>query len=233
MAKKDKQTKDPEVKIENALGKTENWLIRNRKVLMGILIAAVAVALIIFGYIHIYKNPRQLKASEASFVAEQYFANDQYDLALNGDGTNDGFVEVAEQYRNTAAGNMASHYAGICYLKLGDYDNAMEYLGKYKKVKGFPASIVNAQNAGLIGDVYSQKGDYKNAVAMYEKAVKESDNILTVPIYLKKAGLVYEQLGDNAKALECYQTLSEDYFNSLEARDIDKYIGRVKLRLQK
>lgn len=232
MAKKDNQKKDPEVKIENALGKTENWLIRNRKILLGILIAAVAVALIIFGYIHLYKNPRQLKASAASFVAEQYFARDYFDLALNGDGANDGFVQVAEQYHNTAAGNMASHYAGICYLRLGDYDKAMEYLDKYGKVKGFSASIINAQNAGMKGDVYSQKGDYKNAAAMYEKAVKESDNILTVPMYLKKAGLVYEQLGDNAKALECYERISADYFNSLEGRNIDKYIGRVKLKLQ-
>lgn len=55
-----------------------------------------------------------------------------------------------------------------------------------------------------------------------------SDNGLTAPYYLKKIGLVYEKLGDKAKALDAYKTISGSYAGSMEARDIQKYIGRLE-----
>ncbi|MEG2282966.1 MAG: tetratricopeptide repeat protein, partial [Rikenellaceae bacterium] len=131
-------------------------------------------------------------------------------------------------YGSTPTGNLAAHYAGICFLKLGDYESAMTYLKKYKDVDGDAAAIINAQNKGLIGDVYSQKKDYKNAISLYEKAIAASDNMLTAPIYLKKSGLIYEEQQDFGKALECYQKIKTTYFNSMEARDIDKYIARLQ-----
>ena len=61
-----------------------------------------------------------------------------------------------------------------------------------------------------------------------EKAVATSSDPLTAPYYLKKAGEVYEKLGDNAKALAAYEAVEVDYPTSMEARDIQKYIGRIQ-----
>ena len=63
----------------------------------------------------------------------------EYQLALEGDANGPGFLDVIDQYGSTRAGNLAKHYAGICYLRLGDLDNAATYLAKYKPAKGIPA----------------------------------------------------------------------------------------------
>ena len=68
----------------------------------------------------------------------------------------------------------------------------------------------------------------KKAAALYRKAVKASDNSLTAPVYLKKLGLVEEQLGNTAAALEAYQRIADEFYTSLEARDIDTFIGRLQ-----
>lgn len=219
---------DPEMQIENAITQTESFIERNSKVLIIILVAAVVLAVAIFGYTHFYKLPRQAKAATAAYVAEQYFAQDSLSLALNGDGKNDGFIAIVDNFGSTATGNLAAHYAGICFLQQGDYESAMTYLKKYKAVDGAAAGVINAQNKGLMGDIYSQKKDYKSAIELYNEAISTSDNSFSAPIYLKKLGLVYEEQKDFAKALECYQQIKTAYFNSFEARDIDKYIARLQ-----
>lgn len=225
MSNKNHTQQDPEVQIEAALSKSEQFLEKNSKKLLFALIAIVLLALIIFGYRQFIKVPSEKKALDQSFVAQQFFALDSMNLALNGDGKSMGFLEIASQFGSTEVGNSANHYAGICYLKMGEYEKAIASLKKYSPVEGLSAQIINAQNIGLIGDCYTQLKDYKNAVDHYLKASKIENNF-TAPLYLKKAGLVSFAQGDSNKALECYQIIKIKYFNSLEAQDIDKYIGQ-------
>jgi len=51
------------------------------------------------------------------FFAEQYFEKDSLKLAMNGDGTNPGFIQIIDEYGSTKSGNLARYYLGICYLK--------------------------------------------------------------------------------------------------------------------
>ena len=111
---------------------------------------------------------------------------------------------------------------------MGQYEEALAHLKKYSAPKGVPGALLEAQNYGLQGDACVQLQTYKEAASMYQKAIGASDNGLTAPYYLKKIGLVYEKLGDNAKALEAYKTISGSYAGSMEARDIQKYIGRLE-----
>jgi tetratricopeptide (TPR) repeat protein len=224
--------KDPEVAIESAIGRSEAWLQRNAKVLLTVLAAAVVVVGGYFAYQYLYKGPRQQKATEAMFRAEEAFASDDYTLALNGDGNALGFLQIIDQYGGTAAANLACHYVGQCYLQTGDFANAITYFDRYKRVeKSIPALLVNALNAGLTGDAWVESGDLQKGAAQYEKAVKESDNALTAPYYSRKAGDTYMQLGDNAKALEMYNNIKVHYPASAEAREVDKAIARVEQKL--
>lgn len=218
----------PEEKIENALGKTEKFLQDNSKALLTVLLAVVIVVGGYFGYRYLHVVPRQQKAAEAMFAAEQRFAVDSFRLALYGDGNEAGFEEVVSRYGNTPQGRLAAHYAGICCMKLGDPDGALEYLKKYRPADGAPAAIVNAQNYGLRGDIYADRGDYAEAARMYEKAVAAADNVLTTPYYLKKAALVYKAQGRTGDALAAYRQITDQWKGSLEARDADKYIGRLE-----
>jgi tetratricopeptide (TPR) repeat protein len=146
-------------------------------------------------------------------------------LALNGDENGAGFLDVVEQYGSTAAGNIAKHYAGICYLRLGDLENAEKYLSSYKAVNELAAEVVNAQNLGLRGDIAVEQGNYAAAVALYKKAVAASENIYTAPLYLYKQTLAYAALGDKAGAQACLDALQADYAMSSEAREAEKVLG--------
>ena len=135
---------------------------------------------------------------------------------------------MIERYGSTPAGNLAKHYAGICYLKEGDLKNAAAYLAKYTPVKGIPGSVVNAQNYGLQGDIAVEQQDYARAVKFYEKAVKAADNNLTAPMYLRKAGLAEQAQGNEQKAAAFYEEILTSYPASMEARDAEKLLGSIK-----
>ncbi len=228
--KKTEANVDPEVKIENALDKTEMFFQKNIKQLITALIVVVVLVGGYFAYSYLIAKPRVEKAAEMMFVAEQMFAAGEYNTALEGDGSNAGFIDVVDQYGSTRPGRLAAHYAGVCYMKLGDADAAMQYLTKYKSVKGAPGVIINAQNYGLQGDIYVDKGDYAKAAELYEKAVKAADNVLTTPYYLRKLAYVRAEQGNTAAAIEACRRIKSNYPSSLEARDIDKLIGEFGQR---
>lgn len=222
---------DPEVKIENALGKTEAWFEKNWKPLAIAVAVILLVAACIYAYEGLYKVPQGKKAADAMFVAQQHFASGDYTAALNGDGVNPGFLEVVETYGGTREARLAAHYAGISYLKNGDLDNALTYLSKYRATKGVPNEIINAQNEGLKGDIYVQKGEYATAVTHFRKAVDVSDNSLTAPAYLKKLGLALEATGDYAGAVAAYRRVADEFPMSLEGRDIEKYASAAEQKM--
>lgn len=230
--KKHEPEKDPEVAIESAIGRTENWILQNGKTLLTILGVLVVIVGGYFGYQYLYQAPRQQKAEAAMFRAQIAFDDSAYEQALNGDGNTAGFLSVIDRYGSTASGNLARHYAGQCYLRLGQYDEAIRYFGQYKAVKNsIPARLVNAMNAGLTGDAYVQKGDLAQGASAYEKAVNADGDDLTTPYYCRKAGQVYEQLGNYGKALEMYRRIKTHYPASMEAQDVDKYIAQVEQKI--
>ncbi|MDE7134431.1 MAG: tetratricopeptide repeat protein [Rikenellaceae bacterium] len=222
-----KKHEDPEVVIENAIGSTEAFFMKNGKKLLILTISIIAVVGCFFVYRYM-ESQRNQRAATAIYPAEQMFRIDSFEVALNGNNEVEGFLSIIDQFGSTDVGNTANHYAGICYMKLGDWDNAIKYLSDYKSTKGIASEIINAENRGLMGDAFSQKKLYDKAAKEYEAAVNASDNILTTPIYLKKAGLVYEKTGKTDKALEAYKRIKNSYPSSLEARDIDKYISQIE-----
>lgn len=223
--------KAPEAQIENALGRTEAWFEKNWKMLSIIGVAILVLAGAIYSYEVFYKAPRGRKAGDAMYVAQQLFADKDYATALNGDGNNLGFLEVADTYSGTRQGRLAAHYAGICYMQQGEMDSALEYLSKYKVTRGAPNAIVNAENEGLKGDVYVQKGEFATAVPHFEKAAELAENVVTAPMYLKKLGLALEATGDFAAAVKAYRRVSEEYPMSLEARDIEKFASSAEQKI--
>ena len=213
--------------VVEAVSKTEQFFQENGKKVMIAVVAIVVVAVAGYLFKHLVIDANADKAAELIVDAQDRFAveNADYALALNGDENGAGFLDVVEQYGSTASGNIAKHYAGICYLRLGDLENAEKYLSMYKAVKSIPAQIVNAQNLGLRGDIAVEKGEYEAAVALYKKAVAASANIYTAPLYLYKQVLAYAALGNKAEALKCLEALQADYAGSTEAREAEKVLG--------
>ena len=216
--------------LGSAMNKTELFFERNGRTMSYVLLGLIVLAALVFGYRSLVSGPRVEKAAEMISEAQYRFEVEtpDYELALNGDANGAGFLDVVRQYGSTPAGNLAKHYAGICYLRLGDLDNAAEYLAKYSPVGGLPGSILNAQNLGLQGDVAVERGDYAAAVKFYEKAVKASDNNLTAPMYLRKAGMAETAQGNAAAAAALFQRIIDDYPSSYDAREAEKLLGAAQ-----
>ena len=199
--------------VESALSKTELWIEEHQKLIYGVIAAVIILAGIIWG----------VKA-----LNERKDANESYEAALNGDGNYMGFVEVYDSYSSTKTGKLAAYYAGICNMKLGKYNEAIDYLKKFSTND----EILAPMALGAIGDCYMELDDTNNAVAYYEKAANKSKNDFTGPMFLTKAGMTYEILGDYAKALNCYKTLKADYPLSNEAFEISKNIANMEEKLK-
>lgn len=229
---KPRTSQDPEQVIEQSLGRFELFIERNGK---SLLIALGAVVLIVGGYFsykYLYMAPRAEKASAAMFEAQNQFERDSFALALNGNASFDGFLTIADTYGNTPQGNLARHYAGLCYLYMGQYQQAVDAFQSYDAVADNAAgAILGAQNLGLTGDAYIEMGQMEEGVKFYEKAAAYSDNSDTAPTYLRKAGLVNEKLDNAQKALEQYLAIRNNYPRSMQARDIEKFIARVQQQL--
>ena len=215
-----------EIVVAEAVSKTEKFFEENGK---KVVIAIVALLLLVAGgyaYKYLVMDKNEVAAAELIVAAQDNFAGEtpNYDLALNGNEAGAGFLAVADEYGSTKAGNLAKHYAGICYLHLGDLEKAAEYLAKYKAVKGLAAEVVNAQNLGLQGDVAVEQGNYEKAAQFFAKAVKASENNYTAPLYLYKQGLALAAAGKVAEAKACYKAITEKYPNSMESREAEKML---------
>ncbi len=222
------QVAEPET-LGEAMNKTELFLEKNGRTMGYIFLALLVVGGLIFGYRALVVAPRAEKAAEMIAQAQERFEAQEpnYELALAGDANGAGFLDVIDRYGSTPSGNLAKHYAGICYLHIGDFAAAADYLGRYSAVKGPAGAILNAQNLGLQGDVAVELQDYARAVKFFEKAVKAADNNMTAPLYLRKAALAAEALGDKAAAAAFYETLLASYPASMQAREAEKWLGGV------
>lgn len=224
-----KNQNQQEAAVAEAVSKTEQFFQENGKKVVIAVVAIVVVAVAGYLYKSLVIDANAEKASELIIEAQDRFGvqNPDFALALNGDENGAGFLDVVEQYGSTADGNLAKHYAGICYLRLGDLENAEKYLSMYKSVNELGAEVVNAQNLGLRGDIAVERGEYEAAVALYKKAVAASENVYTAPLFLYKQLLAYVALGNKTEAQKCYDTLQAQYPMSVEAREAEKVMGTL------
>ncbi len=221
MSKKIKH-QDPEESVENALNVTEQFIEKNKNLLIYSVVAILAVAAIGFAYQHLYRKPLKEEAMAQSFVAEQHFRADSFALALNGDGNSLGFKQVLKEY-GSAAPKSVYMYAGVCELQLGNFKDAISYLKKYKTKD----PIMQARAIANIGDAYAGMMDNKEALNYYLKASSIDNNIFSAA-YMLKAAIMQEELGNKDAAIKLYEEIKVKYPQSMEGFEADKYIARIK-----
>lgn len=226
MAKK-KQGPDIGEGVESALSRTERFIEENQKSIIRVVTVLLALTAILLAMKRFYLIPRENEARSQMFVAEQYFETDSFNLALYGDGNYSGFIEIIEDYGLTKAANLSQYYAGISYLRLGEYEDALDYLRKFKASDKMVAPIAE----GAKGDACVELGEMEKGLDYYMKAAAKSNNNFTTPVYLVKAAQVNEHLQEFKKALELYQQVKKDFPDYARNNNIDKYIARVQAKL--
>lgn len=216
----EQKNEEKNTNIEDVISKSELFIEQNQKTIITAVVAVLVVAFAIFGFVKWYAQPRQEKANNAIFGAEQYFANSEYQLALDGNDQFAGFNEVAKRYGSTKAGKRAKYEAGLCYLHLGQYDEAIKQLNSYKGKDTFTKVIAVIAQA----DAELDLNNTKKAISLYDKAAKMDNNYVTTPFALFKEGMCYVIENNGAEAIKCFQQIKDNYPESAEYATIDKYI---------
>lgn len=209
--------------FQGSVNKAEVFYQKNNKTIN--IIGLVIILLVggYFGYKYLYVKPHEKKAEAMVFKAQQYFAKDSFQLALNGDGNNYGYLQVIKKYGHTKTGNQAKYAAGVCYVHLGEFQKGIDYL------KQFDAQdkIVQAVAYGIMGDAYMELGQTATGINYYKKAGNYNDNNLISPLYLMRAGLALEKEGKSQQAITIYKQIKSNYPLSIQGRNIDKYLARL------
>ncbi|MFN7044288.1 MAG: tetratricopeptide repeat protein [Flavobacterium sp.] len=230
---KDSTTAEVFDTLDEKASRTEEWVAKNQKVLLGI-VGAIAIGTL--GYLLFNRfvvEPKEEKAANEIFQAQQYFQqavdatekNDSlYNLALKGGEGKLGFLGVAEQYSGTAAGNLANYHAGMAYLNLGDFKNAITYLEKFKS----DDAILKPIALGAIGDALAETNKLDDAISYYKKAAEANENDFTTPRYLLKAAQLYVTTGKKAEAHKLFVEIKEKYETSKEGMNIDAFIAMTE-----
>jgi tetratricopeptide (TPR) repeat protein len=191
------------------------------------LIALAVIALIAawYAFQEFYQKPKEKKATEALFRAEEYYRKDSVALALNGDGQNLGFIKFIEKHKGTEAANLACFYAGSCYLKIGDNAKAITYLEKFSS----DSKLTQARAYKLLGDAYADSGKNKEALDHYKKAGHHFDkDEINSPEYLFMAAYFADQImKDNAEAIALYEEIRAKYPRSQQSFDAEKNLARL------
>lgn len=222
----EQKTNNEALNVEEALTQSEVFFLKNKKTIIGAVLAVILLVAGVILYKNYYVKPRELKAQEALFRGQEYFEADQYEYALNGDSINyKGFNYVINEFGGTNAANLAQAYSGICYFRLGKYEEAKKALDSFNGDDQMVAPAIQ----GALGNCYAELGQLDKAASQLLKAAKAADNNTLSPIFLMQAGKILVKQGKYSDAIDAYTTIKEKYFRSYQAMDIDKYIEQAKL----
>jgi len=209
--------------LKERLEGAEHWIESNPKMIIGFAVVLLIVVAGYFGFQY-YKGGQEETAQREMFQAVHYFEQDSLTKALEGDGNALGFKTIAEDYSVTDAGKLANYYAGLCYLKLGQFKPSRLYL------EDFTSSdlLIQARAYSLIGDTYMEEKSYEDAAKYYNKAANYKANKYFSPAYLLKEALAYEKLNQNDKAKNVYDKIISDYWESAEYQNARKFKARLE-----
>ncbi|MDR0891502.1 MAG: tetratricopeptide repeat protein [Mediterranea sp.] len=222
----EKKNQNEHLNVEDALTQSEAFLMKYKNAIIGGIVAVIVIVAGFIMYKNLYAEPREQKAQAALFPGQEYFEQDAFEQALNGDSIGYvGFLKVADQYSGTKAANLAKAYAGICYAKLGKNEEAVKLLDSFDAGDQMVAPAVLA----AAGNCYAKLGQMAKAASTLIAAADKADNNTLSPIFLVQAGEILVKEGKYDDAIKAYTKVKDKYFQSYQAMDIDKYIEQAKL----
>ncbi|MFC0605458.1 tetratricopeptide repeat protein [Winogradskyella pulchriflava] len=222
--------------LDEGASKTEEWVVKNQNYIIGVIAAIALVVLGYLGYNRFVAEPQQEEAMNEMYQAKKYFedaangisSDSLYTMALNGGEGKYGMLDIIDQYGGTPAANLANYYAGVAYLNLKDYQNAINHLSDFSGDATIPSPVAN----GAIGDAFVQLEQYQEGLEYYEKAFKANVNEFTTPMFLMKAARIAIRLEQYQKALDYLKRIESEFSASTEASQAEVLIGMVEAKMQ-
>jgi len=179
---------------------------------------AAVIALGYFVYLQFVWYPTNDESKEKYYHGLNLAAADSTDAALAE------LKPVKEKYDGYIGGEVAQFAYARQLMNKGEFKKAIEDLEGVE----VEDSYVSVMSIGLRGDCNSELKKYDAAYTLYMEAAEKSDNDLTTPMYLQKAGLCAEQLKNFDKATDCYQRIVDDYSEFSRTNQVERYLARAK-----
>lgn len=220
MAKKEKIEgieiiESPEA-LQQEFNKVTGLVEKNKSSLIAIGIAIVVIIGGAFAYKY-YVSTQDAEGEKKLFKAVYAFENDSLSVASKD------LAKISDEFGGNTQ-NLADLYLGITLLKQGKYDQSIE------KLKNFSSSdlLVQARAYSLIGDAYSEKKAYTDAIGYYQKASDYKANKFFTPTYLLKLATAYESNKQLKEALDVYTQITEKFPQSSESIPAKKYKAQLE-----
>jgi len=219
--------------LEETASKSEQWIEKNSKPLFSALIAVVVIFLGYLGYTKYISEPNEIEASNELAFPRKYYdqastAGSGIDslltLGLEGVDGKYGFLDIADSFSGTNAGNLANYYAGVSYLEMKQYDKAIQYLERFNSND----EMLGPVSLGAVGDAFADINQPEQALEYYQKAANKKDNDFTSPLFLYKAGMTAMELQKFDKAESLFTKIKDNYPTSDQGRDVEKFINAAK-----
>ena len=243
-AKKTQNTKDSQAtesrteevfsNLDTGASRLEHWIATYQRQIFGIIFGIIIVVLGYLGYQSLILNPKIDEANTEIFQAQDFFEkgladedlrDSLFQNALNGANGKYGFLDIIDNYGGTPAANLATYSSGMIYLHLGEFELAIDFL------EDFDSSdpLLSPLALGGIGDAFAELEQLSSALNYYQKALSFSDNKITYPRYLRKAGLVALSLGDKKTAKSYFTILKDEFSDGVDAKHIDALLGKASI----
>lgn len=226
MAKQTKKNSDEVlVDIVEVRDQAQDYFEKHQKTIVGVGGGILLIVAAFLAYKFLYLAPREREAGEQISQAQKQFERDSFALALtNPGGGYSGFLDIIENYKGTKAANLSYYYAGVSYLNLGKFDAAVSYLEDFKA----QGKIMPIMKYGALADAYAELNQMDKARGLYEKATTVETNEAITPFYLKRLAMMHERDKNFDKARKAYETIKEEFPNSSEATEVEKYLARIE-----
>ena len=243
-AKKTQNTKDSQAtesrteevfsNLDTGASRLEHWIATYQRQIFGLIFGIIIVVLGYLGYQSLILNPKIDEANTEIFQAQDFFEkgladedlrDSLFQNALNGANGKYGFLDIIDNYGGTPAANLATYSSGMIYLHLGEFELAIDFL------EDFDSSdpLLSPLALGGIGDAFAELEQLSSALSYYQKALSFSDNKITYPRYLRKAGLVALSLGDKKTAKSYFTILKDEFSDGVDAKYIDALLGKASM----
>jgi len=194
----------------------------NKATVIGGAIGLVLVAGLIIGYF-VYSGQQEQEAQNLLGIAEEQLMQGDYQTALYGNEQDFtlGFEQIANNYPNTNAGNLATYYAAVSDFELGNYESALQRMHNFD----VPDGIMGVAPLSLHAIILSELDRYEEAAEKYIDAADWNENPSTTPYNLMEAAIAFNEAGNTDRAITVVDRVLEEYPNSRQAAEAQRLKG--------
>ncbi|CAN5869906.1 hypothetical protein BH11BAC4_BH11BAC4_26040 [soil metagenome] len=192
-----------------------------------------------YAYQNFYVAPKEKKASELIFPAENLFDKmgntgfnkDSVNTVLNGGSLEGakvtGILSIINNYGGTETGNRAKYIAGASYFHIGEFDKAIKFM---KDFDANGAAQVQSKAYIILGHAYAEKNNVDEALSYYKKAatVNTKDESSTSYALLMAASYAAEKQ-KKKEAIDLFTELKNKFPTSsaVSSGDVEKQLAAL------